>query len=89
MRNKIAFGLALALVILWGATVMAAGGIDTDWNVLASGGGRVTMATYTLDNTVGQAVVGIGSSGTTQICTGFWCHNQARQAVYLPLLLRS
>lgn len=87
MRNKIAFGLALALVLLWGAGAMAAGGVGIDWDVLAGGGGRVTAGTYSLDNTVGQANVGLASGGPSELCAGFWCLQRVTVAVYLPLIL--
>lgn len=81
--------LALVLAILCGAEViMAGGGPDIGWNVLAGGGGRVTGGVYTLDNTVGQAIVGIASGGTPELCAGFWCTGGGNSRLYLPLVLR-
>jgi hypothetical protein len=90
MQTKIALVLALALIVLWSVGAMAAGGIGIDWNVLAGGGGHISAAAYALDNTAGQAAVGVVSSGSTLLCAGFWCMEEAPRSVpvYLPLLLR-
>ncbi len=94
MRNKCASGvLAFALIALCGVRVIVAGGDpDIGWNVLASGGGRVTAGAYTLDNTVGQADVSIASGGSSELCSGFWCmgagNEEGSYRLYLPLVLR-
>ena len=81
--------LALVLTVLCGAGVIeAGGGPDIGWNVLAGGGGRVTAGAYTLDNTVGQAVVGIASGGSSELCVGFWCMGGGNHRLYLPLVLQ-
>ncbi len=81
--------LALVLTVLCSAgVVVAGGGPDIGWNVLADGGGRVTAGAYTLDNTIGQAVAGIASGGSSELCAGFWCMGGGNHRVYLPLVLR-
>lgn len=87
MRSKITVGLVLVLIVLGSTTVIAANGADIGWSVLAGGGGRVAAGILTLDNTAGQALAGLASSGTTQLCAGFWCQGETPRAVYLPLLL--
>ena len=87
MRSKIAFSMVLALAVLAALGVMAGGGVDIDWNVLAGGGGRVTAGSYSLDNTVGQATTGLASSGSPGLCAGFWCREEVNYRVYLPLVL--
>jgi hypothetical protein len=88
MRSKIALVLALALTALCGGVIMAGGNPDIEWSVLAGGGGRVTMAAYALDNTVGQTVAGIASGGPSELCAGFWCMGGVDYRLCLPLVLR-
>lgn len=89
MKKLALVSLMIAMATFAGVAAGAANGVDIGWSVLAGGGGRAGSGTLSLDNTAGQAAAGLASGGTTQLCTGFWCQNQARQAVYLPLLLRS
>jgi uncharacterized membrane protein len=64
-----------------------------DWWVISSGGGSGTASGTSLDGTIGQWVVGSGTSGTTQLGSGFWGGGGAEVAVgesqiFLPIILR-
>jgi hypothetical protein len=56
--------------------------------VSGSGGGRLEQGIYSLDNTLGQPVVGRDSASTTSLCAGFWCKEIRSFFIYIPLVLR-
>jgi len=45
---------------------------QTDWHVIASGGGHSESADYGIDGTIGQAIVGISTSANYRVEAGFW-----------------
>lgn len=51
-------------------------------------GAHFEQGIYSLDNTLGQPVVGTYSQGETSLCVGFWCTISRFYSVYLPLVLR-
>jgi hypothetical protein len=66
-----------------------------DWWVISSGGGSGTADGTSLDGTVGQWVIGSGTSGTTQLGSGFWGGGGAEgppeapaNQIFLPVILR-
>ncbi len=56
-----------------------------DWDVIAAGGSHFEQGDYTLDNTIGQAVVGVSSSGNTDLATGYWLAGE--YTIYLPVII--
>lgn len=94
MQNKYALGiLACALIVLCSTGMITAGDSpDIGWHVLAGGGGQVTGGAYTLDHTVGQTGAGSLSSGSSELCVGFWCIGRGigggNYWLYLPMVLR-
>ena len=54
-------------------------------SVIASGGGHTTSASYSLDSTLGQALVGAYTGADTRLSAGFW---QAGYRAFMPLVLR-
>lgn len=80
--------VALAAMLLL-AGIVSADGIPTveRW-VIGGGGGSVSGGSYRLNGTVGQPIVGTATSGSHQLCAGFWCGAMPDHAVYLPLVLR-
>jgi hypothetical protein len=100
MRNKqkittlAAILLCSLLLVLTAAkglanTVLANGIPTIDWSVIGSGGGHAQAGIYTLDATIGQAVVGTATDTGLELCSGFWCGTPGRYKVYLPLVLRN
>jgi hypothetical protein len=76
----------LVLLFLLGSLVLANESTTIDRYVICGGGGHVDISPYTLDGTLGQAVVGLDSLDPFQLCSGFQC--RAVYEIYLPLVLR-
>jgi len=89
-RNWAVLGVLVASLLLAGLAVAATSSHSIDWRVMAGGGGSGAAGTRSLDGTIGQALVGVGGSGDTALCAGFWCRWAERAAfrVYLPIILR-
>ena len=73
--------------------VLANGTPAIDWYVIGGGGGHDQLGTYTLDATIGQAVVGTAMDAGFELCSGFWWAVSAGECrsylpIYLPLVLR-
>jgi hypothetical protein len=85
--------LALAGLLLLASTALAAGTPNIEWYVIGGGWGYAENAPLSLDGTVGQAVAGLDTAGSAELCAGFWCGAEAAAAtsynIYLPLVLRS
>ena len=79
----------LCLVLVAATVAQAAQGYALTRQVISSGGARLEQADYTLDNTLGQPVVGRYSRGSISLCAGFWCRETKFDFIYLPLVLRS
>ena len=60
-----------------------------DWWVIGGGGESGEVGGTSLDGTIGQWAVGGGTSGTTQLESGFWGGGGAGSyQVLLPVVLR-
>jgi hypothetical protein len=59
--------------------------------VIAGGGGHAEAATYSLDGTVGQAVVDTAGQSPYGLCSGFWCgvRGALGERVFLPVVVRN
>jgi hypothetical protein len=90
MNRRRAFAVSVALL----CTLVAAGAARANGtpsiirHVLGGGGGHMEAAPYSVDGTIGQAVVGHTADTGIEICSGFWCGVGVRYPVYLPLVLR-
>lgn len=84
LLTGVAAGLASEAVAVPTQTVV------TRW-VIAGGGGHAEAAPYSLDSTVGQAVVGTASQPPYGLCSGFWCGVRGGLAErgYLPVVIRN
>jgi hypothetical protein len=93
MRKRWLFILLAALLLLLVVSVAGADVSQTAlgaW-VIGSGGGRSEAGGLALQGTIGQAVVGRATSGSTELCAGFWCQpgdGDHEHAVYLPALMQ-
>lgn len=85
--KRAAFVLLMLILLVGGAS--AQGPLTIDWFVIGGGGGHAEAAPYALDGTIGQAMVGVVSSASYELCSGFWCGAAAQYRVYLPLVLRN
>jgi hypothetical protein len=82
--------LSVLCLLLVGATwARAAQGYTITRQVIGSGGAHLEQGSYTLDNTLGQLVVGLYTQGSTSLCAGFWCREIRYDFIYLPLVLRN
>ena len=90
MRRSLA--LSVLIVLLLTGTALSAsnapGVYEMQRHVIAGGGGHSEAGGFTLDGTVGQAVVGVTSQEAYTLCSGFWC-GMGRYTVHLPLVLRN
>jgi hypothetical protein len=81
--------LIVLLCVLLPIGNLAAAVLQTvDWWVIGGGGGHAESGIYALDGTIGQPVVGTGSAGTYEVCSGFWCGVSPGGPLNLPLILR-
>ena len=88
MTTKRMLILALAVFFLASGFALAMDYTPAiDWSVIGGGGGHAETAPYTLDGTIGQAMVGMVSNGPYELCSGFWCLALTEYKIYLPLIL--
>lgn len=89
-------GLAVVLtLVVWFAFPPVRGAASSNepnanysmfWQVVASGGTRMTSPSFTMQSTAGQAVIGNATSASYRLHSGFWyipIYN-----VYLPTLTK-
>ncbi|HFD38482.1 MAG TPA: hypothetical protein ENJ31_01340 [Anaerolineae bacterium] len=95
MRTKTWIGIVLSLLgglVLVGVVLAAPTATSIERWVMAGGGGHAEAASYALDGTIGQPVVGGIGNGSTEIGAGFWggmgAAAGAASRIYLPLVLR-
>jgi hypothetical protein len=91
MTTKKSAILAALVVSLVFAGVAWANGIpNIDRWVISGGGGRATVGSISLDDTIGQWVVGSAKSGSLRLSPGFWGGGwDGSYAIYLPVVLGS
>jgi hypothetical protein len=88
----------ILVIILWLALLLATTsivatkdlrGLNTDlaWNVISAGGGNASSASYSMEATLGQPIVGPSSSLDTRLSAGFW-QSSVGYRIFLPILLR-
>jgi len=83
------FVFAVLLISLCtAAAVYASTAALIERSVMAGGGGSYTVGNLELAGTTGQAVVGIGESGSIRLSSGFWGGGETtpRLRLYLPLV---
>ena len=86
-------GVTALVVVLSASAVVAqiSNNYDLSWYVLAGGGGAPEGSLYAMDSTMGQGVVGSGSSASFGMGSGYWDTKPgvSLYRTYLPLLLRN
>jgi hypothetical protein len=78
----------LCLVLVGALVVDAAQGPSLVRQVIGSGD-HLEQGSYSLDNTLGQPVVGRTGQNETSLCVGFWCNSAEVRSVYVPFVVRS
>jgi hypothetical protein len=87
--RRITILVLLCSLLLSGVTRAASGMPTIDWYVIGGGGGHDETPNFTtLDNTIGQPVVGAFLTTDCELCSGFWCGAAAEYAIYLPMVVR-
>jgi hypothetical protein len=91
-RTTLTVALLVGLLLLLSAFVglsgvgLESGAVSINWSVIGGGGTQVHSTPYSLDSTIGQAVVGTTADTALELCSGFWCGAQVGYRVYLPLM---
>jgi len=71
--------------------VLAFSATSVDWWVFGSGGGPSSGGEISLNDTIGQPVIGSSSGGDVNLQAGYWVGGSEVEEVYpiyLPLVLR-
>lgn len=90
-RCTIALALICMLLVIGTALAGSSANYAVDWQVLSSGGAPAVSGSeaVALNGSLGQLVVGVASSASSELCAGFWCGTAIEYSVYLPLVLRN
>ena len=95
-RTAILLLLAALLCGLVAGVAWANGTPNINWWAIGGGGGHAEAGIYTLDATIGQAVVGAATDGGYELCSGFWCGVLApapplppAHKIHLPIILKN
>jgi hypothetical protein len=59
------------------------------WDVMAGGNLTTQSASYAIDSSIGQSVVGFETSSSYQMGSGYWYGARRQYTIYLPVILRS
>ena len=71
-RILMAAAAVLLVVLVISGAALAADGPEISW-WLIGGGSPVAAGGVNLSGGVGQGVAGVVETGTTGVCSGFWC----------------
>jgi hypothetical protein len=74
-KGKFLLGVALLcglVLILGGVVVLAQGGSAVEWWVISGGDGPSSGSSVALNDTLGQPVIGLSSSGDVGLSAGYW-----------------
>jgi len=77
--------LNVTIVLLMAFPIAYSQTYQIDWYVIGSGGGHSESGAYAIDGTIGQPIVGVSSSASYRIESGFWVGAGAPSGYeYLP-----
>jgi len=93
IRSIITITAIGGLLFLTGVALAGpASGLEIARHIIGGGGAHSKTATYGVDFTIGQPLVGTRSSGDTRLCAGFWAmgggDGELGRDIFLPLVLR-
>jgi len=94
MKKKWMMFSLLAISLLLTSVALAHGTPGINWGVIAGGGGSTSTGGTALDSVIGQWAVAGGTSGTTEVGSGFWggggaeVGKSATYKIFLPLVPR-
>jgi hypothetical protein len=81
--------LCILLLLSSPVTAMESDSYAIKWDTLAGGVGSLQSASYVVNSTIGQPVIGFETSTSYQLGSGYWYGVTEQYAIYLPLILRS
>jgi hypothetical protein len=82
--------VVVALLVVVAVTPSGASGSYTlAPDVMASGGQASSSASYSLVSTLGQPMVGAGSSASYAACSSYWCQIPPIYKVLLPVVSKN
>jgi hypothetical protein len=81
-------GLLVLITLLLALPVLASSspGYNLSRQVIAAASGAPQSPAYHLLGSLGQAPVGMSTSGANQLCSGFHCSGAVYSRLYLPFL---
>lgn len=99
MRNRKTFAFTAAFLcclLLAGAVwAMSSANYAIQWDVIGSGGGPTSSASYVLKSTVGQAAIGASHSASYRLGAGYWYGvtalvplPSAAYRIHLPIVMK-
>ncbi|NIN67861.1 MAG: hypothetical protein GTO63_24775 [Anaerolineae bacterium] len=92
MNRQIVAGTAIFVVasslVVGVAIAQVSANYDLSWHVIGGGGTRSTSGNYVTTGTIGQPVVGVIGSASSELCAGFWCMGPEYR-FHLPVLLKN
>jgi len=71
-RNVVPLAIAALCLLLVGSSVLAQGGAAINWWVFGGGGAPSSGGNVTLNDTLGQPIVGPSSGGNVSLGAGYW-----------------
>ena len=87
--------LLFLLVLMLGTTALAqtSATFNLEWNVIGSGGGESSSASYHINGTLGQGLASQPRSGSANfmVSSGYWFANTGPPGtdVYLPVIFKN
>ena len=81
--------LCILLLLSGTATAMESDNYAIRWDVIAGGDGPIQSASYAINATAGQSVIGFRTGTSYQLGSGYWYGTIREYAIYLPVVLCS
>ncbi len=85
--------LLCGLLLAGAVMAMESANYAINWDVVGNGGRPSTSASFALDGTIGQGVVGSSANTSYGLCGGYWwCGGETaynNNKVYLPIVLHN
>jgi len=93
MRRRVTVLLALTAILLLAGSALAMSSTNyrLDWftPMTGGGGGPASSASYAVNLTVGQTVIGASSSANYGVGLGYWYGAAAQFRIFLPVVLKN
>lgn len=84
--------LSLLLLLIVAAVVLAQTSTEfhLEWNVIGSGGGESSSASFQVNSTIGQGVGSqpVSNSFSYAASSGYWWFTDNERRIYLPLVIK-